>query len=215
MEPSHMKAEGVEDWLKHWLKMQQRKRRPLTLKYITEDHLPNRKPTTQRPKAGGNEKAKAKSAPQSSKDKNDSDSAASSDAESSAESSEEGGEESDGESGEERDEEDATKIKGKGKKAANKGSSNGKEHTNDCSDEEEDDGANKSNLVNTSANPTGVAQDDPTLPPSPSSAAQSKETRHAFLKSLSDDKNYRQLVRLLYAAKVSDFRPYYLPPSVR
>ena len=215
-----MKAEGVEDWLKHWLKMQQRKRRPLTLKYITEDHLPNRKPTTKRPKAGGNEKAKAKSAPQSSKDKNDSDSASSSDAESSAESSEEGGEEggeeSDGESGEERDEEDATKIKGKGKKAANKGSSNGKDkHTNDCSDEEEDDGANKSNLVNTSASPTGVAQDDPTLPPSPSSAAQSKETCHAFLKSLSDDKNYRQLVRLLYAAKVSDFRPYYLPPSVR
>jgi hypothetical protein len=32
MEPSHMKAEGVDNWLKHWLKMQNKKKRPLTLK---------------------------------------------------------------------------------------------------------------------------------------------------------------------------------------
>lgn len=148
-----------------------------------------------------------KSVPQSSKDKINIHSAPSSD--------EESGEESDEES-----DEDATsattKVKGKCKEAAIMGSANGKEkHANDCSDEEEDDATNESYPVDTGANPTGVAQDNLTLPSSPSSAAQSKKTRLAFLRSLSDDKHYHQLVRLLYAAKVSESGPYYLPPSVR
>jgi hypothetical protein len=31
-EPSHMKSDGVDAWLKHWLKLQKKKRRPLELK---------------------------------------------------------------------------------------------------------------------------------------------------------------------------------------
>lgn len=31
-EPSHMKAEGVDEWLRHWLKLQRRNKRPLSLK---------------------------------------------------------------------------------------------------------------------------------------------------------------------------------------
>ena len=42
-------------------------------------------------------------------------------------------------------------------------------------------------------------------PPSPRSAALSQQTRHTFLKSLSDDKNYQQLLLLLRVAKVSDY----------
>ena len=42
-------------------------------------------------------------------------------------------------------------------------------------------------------------------PPSPRSTALSQETRHMFLKSLSDDKNYQQLLLLLRVAKVIDY----------
>src|SRR6266481_8197711 len=31
-EPSHMKSDGVDAWLKHWLKLQKKKKRPLELK---------------------------------------------------------------------------------------------------------------------------------------------------------------------------------------
>ena len=42
-------------------------------------------------------------------------------------------------------------------------------------------------------------------PPSPRSAALSWQTQHTFLKSLSNDKNYQQLLLLLRVAKVSDY----------
>src|ERR1700733_16123383 len=45
VDPSHMKAEGVDDWLKHWLKLQKKKKRPLILKSPTEPNSedpPNR-----------------------------------------------------------------------------------------------------------------------------------------------------------------------------
>ena len=40
-------------------------------------------------------------------------------------------------------------------------------------------------------------------PPSPKSAALSQQTQHTFLKSLSNNKNYQQLLLLLRVAKVS------------
>jgi hypothetical protein len=146
-----------------------------------------------------------------SEDKSDIDSTTSSD----EESGEESGEESDEESDEESAMSAAAKVKKTSKEVVKKGSGNGKrKQANDCSDEEEDNATDESNLGNTVAKPTGVAQDNPTLPPSPSSAAHSKETRLAFLRSLSDDKHYRQLLHLLYAAKVSEYGPSYLPLSV-
>ena len=42
-------------------------------------------------------------------------------------------------------------------------------------------------------------------PPSPKSAALSWQTWHTFLKSLSNNKNYQQLVLLLRVAKVSAY----------
>ena len=42
-------------------------------------------------------------------------------------------------------------------------------------------------------------------PPSPRSAALSRQTWHMFLKSLSGNKNYQQLLLLLRVAKVSDY----------
>ena len=42
-------------------------------------------------------------------------------------------------------------------------------------------------------------------PPSPRSTALSWQTQYMFLKSLSDDKNYQQLLLLLRVAKVSDY----------
>jgi hypothetical protein len=49
-EPSHMKSDGVDAWLGHWLKMQKRHKRPLQLKGIPDDNSSN--PTTaSKPKA--------------------------------------------------------------------------------------------------------------------------------------------------------------------
>ena len=42
-------------------------------------------------------------------------------------------------------------------------------------------------------------------PPSPRSTALSQQTQHTFLKSLSNNKNYQQLLLLLRVAKVSDY----------
>ena len=36
MEPSHMKAKGVDDWLRHWMKLQQKGKRPLILKALSD-----------------------------------------------------------------------------------------------------------------------------------------------------------------------------------
>ena len=49
---------------------------------------------------------------------------------------------------------------------------------------------------------SGISDDTSTLPPHPWSAIKSKSTRRAFLESLSDDKHYRSLIKLLLIAKV-------------
>src|ERR1700676_2648197 len=43
-EPSHMKSDGVDAWLKHWLKLQKRNKRPLILKDGSDGTHP--KPTS-------------------------------------------------------------------------------------------------------------------------------------------------------------------------
>jgi hypothetical protein len=131
-----MKAEGVDDWLKHWLKMQNKKKRPLTLKN------PSEAPSDQS-KADG---------------------------------------------------------KGKGKARASSLSSGDEE-----SDEDNDDNQNGVDNEEITEDAGNTPQAGSSLPPTPASAAKSKETRLAFLKSLSDDESYRQLLRLLLAAKVSRF----------
>jgi hypothetical protein len=134
-----MKAEGVDDWLKHWLKMQNKKKRPLTLKNPSGAPSDQLKAASQSSTGKGKGKARASSLPSSDEDS------------------------------------------------------------------EEDDVDNQKGVDNEE-----VAEDDSdtpqagsSLPPTPASAAKSKETRLAFLKSLSDDESYRRLLRLLLAAKVS------------
>jgi hypothetical protein len=141
MEPSHMKAEGVDDWLKHWLKMQNKKKRPLTLKKPSE--APSDQLKVLSLSSRGKGKGKARAVSLSSSD-------------------------------EESDEDDFDDQKGVDNKAV-----------------ADDDG--------------DTPKAGSSFPPTPASAAASKETRLAFLKSLSDDKSYRQLLRLLLAANVSRY----------
>lgn len=155
-----MKAEGVNDWLKHWLRMQQKKKRPLILKNPSEAPSDQSKAPAKSSKGKG--KAKALSPPSSD---------------------------------EVSDEEDVDSQKD--------------------FDNEEDEISNPAKSVNGASTPT-VAKDNgdtpqagSSLPLTPASAAKSKETRLLFLKSLSDDKYYRQLLRLLYAAKVSKYSEQY------
>ena len=82
--------------------------------------------------------------------------------------------------------------------------------------EEQEDGTNDSHIhppstpdSNTGdhSHPGGsgsgiMPEDKSSLPATPYSAAGSKKSRIAFLKSLSEDQHYRQLIRLLHAAKV-------------
>jgi hypothetical protein len=65
---------------------------------------------------------------------------------------------------------------------------------------DEDDNPNPSKISNTNA--------DATLPPTPLSASDTRNTRRTFLTTLADDQNYQRLIQLLRAAKVS-----YMPLS--
>jgi hypothetical protein len=161
MDPSHMKAEGVDDWLKHWIKLQKRNKRPLTLKD---------------PSAANSDQSKAP-------------------------------------------EKGSGKGKGKGKaRATSPSPTRASSDTEDAEnmedfDKGEDTESDEAKSIN--GDSAGTLDDDEdipkagsSLPLAPASAAKSKKTRFAFLKSLSDDKTYSQLLRLLYAAQVSQI--YYL-----
>ena len=80
--------------------------------------------------------------------------------------------------------------------------------------------ANDDNNVGTMAGAESTKQDDRTenlevilegkvLPVSPRSAAKSQGTQFAFLKSLSDNGQYQELLALLWKAKVHTFIPQY------
>jgi len=158
MDPSHMKATGVDDWLRHWLKLQKKGKCPLVIKDPS-------KPQPDSP-AGTNKKTKGKRKAKDTEDTSDDEKS------------------------------DATvtttqKAKGKRKKQ-------------DAENDSDDANAGQESGVN-SGNDQTQAQDDGNvegLPPTPHSAAKSMDTRYKFLMSLSEDENYRQLIRLLHAAKV-------------
>lgn len=159
MDPSHMKAQGVEDWLKHWFKAQNQGKRPLTLRDPKDAAEKESTLHSAAVKGGskGKGKEKARDTPEPSVD-DDSDA-----------------EDSDGNP--DTDDKDADS-------GSDPGTNNTASHQDD--DDEIDNGEKTLGL-----------------PLPPSSAASSKATRRAFLASLSDDKNYRTLIRLLDAAKVN------------
>ena len=70
---------------------------------------------------------------------------------------------------------------------------------NDNSDDEAFDEDNNTNPLNTSNTNADAA-----LPPTPLSASETRNTRRTFLATLSDDRNYKRLLLLLRAAKVSN-----------
>lgn len=149
-----MKAEGVDDWLKHWLKLQKKKKRPLILKDPSEpqsDDPPNRSKRLKR--TGKVTTAKTR----------------------------------------------------KGKERAISEDQDSDNDDGDDDDHLESDKPNSETSGYPHAGGSGsgnTPQDESTLPPSPFSAAGSKDSRITFLKSLSEDRNYRQLIRLLHAAEV-------------
>ena len=63
-EPSHMKSNGVDAWLQHWLKLQKRNKRPLVLKDGSDKIHPN-------PTASSKQKAKASKAQLTNNDDSD------------------------------------------------------------------------------------------------------------------------------------------------
>lgn len=141
-EPSHMKSDGVDSWLRHWLKLQKKNKRPLVLKERSDKQSDHDAPLQIVPKGKG--KAKAR----------DIDS----------------------------DDEEETDYDG-------------------------DDSISNAALppdppIDTGTNANG-GNHIKSLPKSPSSAARNRMSRRTFLTSLSDDKNYKQLLLLLKAANVS------------
>ena len=151
MEPSHMKAKGVDDWLRHWMKLQQKGKQPLILKALSD---PEGSPSV---KSRKDRKGKCKQ-----RDSDD---------DSEADEVNDGG----------------TPDNSKGKKTCHKGK-------DDFEDVDDDSGSDNQPM------PDGA--DAPNLPFAPNSTAKTKETHYKFLTSLSEDKNYLLLIRLLLAAKV-------------
>jgi hypothetical protein len=143
-EPSHMKSDGVDSWLKHWLRLQKRNKHPLVLKARTdktsETHLT---PTIA--------------------------------------------------------------SKSKGKKKAHYIESDESDDFYPVDEEDEEDDSQTDAPVTPSG--TGKGKEpvthSKTLPPSPQTAALTRKTCRTFLATLSDDGNYKKLLLLLCAAKVS------------
>jgi hypothetical protein len=175
MDPSHMKAKGVDNWLKHWAKLQQKGKRPLTFKDPSDPQPNNARRPSKKSKGKGKQRAKH------------------SDSES---------EESSGNS------DDANTDAGKkvGKIPKGKGVSG-----NATTEEGVNSGqTSRSGEVSaeTDRNDNAVNDNAPGLPPAPCSAGKSKDYRRTFLESLSDDKNYRLLIKLLAVAKVRASTPF-------
>ena len=55
-DPSHIKTDGVDAWLRHWLKLQKKGQHPLVLRGPTDrssEHIPKSKPATKRKASQG------------------------------------------------------------------------------------------------------------------------------------------------------------------
>jgi hypothetical protein len=144
-----MKSDGVDSWLRHWLKLQKKNKRPLVFKDLSDKPSdPNAPP----------------------------------------------------------------QVVSKGKKKASQTQYVDSDDEEEVDDDEEmdDDGEDSiSHPAVPSAPPidTGtkakVGDHIKSLPKCPSSAARNRTSRRTFLTSLSDDKNYKDLLLLLKAADVS------------
>lgn len=150
-----MKLDGVDSWLRHWLKLQKKKKRPLVLMDVSDKPSdPNAPPQVV-------SKGKKKATPTRYVDSDDD---------------------------EEMDDD---------------------EETDDEEEMDDDEEASISRPAVPSAPPidTGtkakVGDHIKALPKSPRSADRSRSSRRTFLVSLSDDKNYKDLLLLLKAADVS------------
>jgi hypothetical protein len=135
-EPSHMKSDGVDTWLKHWLKLQKRNKRPLVLK--DGSGVVHANPTTasrQKDKASKDQSIDNNNADDEAVDEN---------------------------------------------------------HNENGSNTDTDTGMNANANIHANA-----------LPPTPLSASETRQTRRAFLATLSEDRHYQSLLLLLRAAKVN------------
>jgi len=139
-----MKSDAVDAWLKHWLKLQRKDKRPLELKG------PADKSPELRPKRKNLAKRKA----------------------------------------------------GKGKARYIDSEDSVNEESADTPDNRRTNKGTTSSVRQIVQDDQGD-QDDKILPPSPLSASNNRKTRRAFLESLSNDENYKRLLLLLRAAKVS------------
>jgi len=164
-----MKAQGVDDWLKHWFKLQKKNKRPLTLK---DQSKAESNATVKRPRGKGKQRAEPE----------DSDN-----------------EWSDIEDVANDDESTGTVKPSESSKANRKGEAEPEDPADEQSGGE--DAVNDDEPATTGPDANG---DTANLPPAPCSVGRSTDTRRAFLESLSEDRNYRLLIRLLDAANVSD-----------
>jgi len=139
-----MKSDGVDAWLKHWLRLQKHNKRPLVLKART-DKTSDTHPTP------------------------------------------------------------TIASKSKGKKKAHYIENDESDDLYPVDEEDQDDDSRTDAPVTPSG--TGKGKEPvtypKTLPPSPQTAALMRKTRRTFLATLSDDGNYKMLLLLLHAAKVS------------
>jgi len=187
-EPSHMKSDGIDAWLRHWLKIQKRNKRPLVFKEGSDATQSN--PTT-----ASKGKAKASKAP--SVDDDDSDDEA-----------------NEGHTSPTA----ASKGKAKASKtpSIDKGNSDDKAdevHTNPTTASKGKAKASKTPSINDGNSDDKAVDEDSNngpstteanrLPLTPLSASKTRKTRRAFLATLSDDSNYQKLLLLLHAAKVN------------
>src|SRR5258705_2559305 len=179
-EPSHMKSDSIDCWLTHWLKLQNRGKRPLIVKDPAAVSSPPR------PKPTMISKRKVKRSNAQDTDNLD----------------------PDGSSGRERSETSGTgvMVDGDGSvgtsrsaRDATGGDSNSLENVHMV----DEGGIDRSALASDSYH-AGGASHGTVSPASPLSACYNRNTRRQFLESLSSDPNYLNLLNLLDRACVSN-----------
>jgi hypothetical protein len=190
-EPSHMKSDGVDAWLQHWLKLQKRNKRPLILKDGSDEIHPN---PTSSSKGKGKGKGKASSAQSATDDSSDEI---------------------------HPNPTSSSKGKGKGKASRAQSSSDDSSDDGLADDHNNDQSGTDNNRNSTveMPPPSRLADDNNNeqsgtdndrnasakiLPPTPRSALETRMGRREFLSTLSEDRNYQKLLLLLRAAHVSN-----------
>ena len=194
-----MKAKGVDDWLRHWVKVQKKDKRPLILK---DPSKPQSDPTVQ---PGKNPKGKRKQK----------DAEVDSDIEEQAKPHPKfhGGtdpKEKRKQKDNRKDSDDDDQDLSERRVRAGQDPKGKRKHQDAPVDSDNEEQNEESGIDCRNGEHAGPVENDASgLPPAPFTSARSKETRYKFLLSLSEDKHYRQLIRLLLAAKVRIYNPSY------